>query len=128
MTSNRPQTLRPDQARCLGLSGKDRFCEGLRMPAPGVRRAAIIGPPSANLHNSGLTLARIAKAGAVVPVSVPFLVHRQSGCGPDRHIASLAPSCLARGVIWVSAAVRSSPQIGRRELSEAEPQSDRGSD
>jgi hypothetical protein len=25
MTSNRPQTLRPDQARCLGLSGNDRF-------------------------------------------------------------------------------------------------------
>src|ERR1700738_3253047 len=32
MTSNRPQTLRPDQARCLGLSGNDRFwlapCKG----------------------------------------------------------------------------------------------------
>jgi hypothetical protein len=31
-----------------------RFCEGLRMPAPGVRRAAIMGPPSANLHRFGL--------------------------------------------------------------------------
>jgi hypothetical protein len=27
---------------------------GLRTPAPGVRRAAIMGPPSANLHTSGL--------------------------------------------------------------------------
>ena len=39
--------------------------------------------------NSGLILAPVAKAGAVGPVSVPFLVHRQSGCGPDRHKASL---------------------------------------
>ena len=49
--------------------------------------------------NSGLILAPVAKASAVGPVSVPFLVHRQSGCGPDRHKASLAPLCLARRVI-----------------------------
>jgi len=61
--------------------------------------------------NSGLILAAVANTGAVGPVSVRFLVlvRRQSGCGPDRHKASLAPSCLARRVIWVSAAVRSTP-------------------
>jgi hypothetical protein len=28
-----------------------RFCEGLRTPAPGVRRTTVIGPASASLHN-----------------------------------------------------------------------------
>src|SRR5713101_2543328 len=43
--------------------------------------------------------------------------HRQSGCGPDRHKASgSAPPFEAH------------PQIGRSQLSEAEAQSDRGSD
>jgi hypothetical protein len=39
--------------------------------------------------NSGLILAPVANAGAVGPVSAPFLVHRQSRCGLDRHKASL---------------------------------------
>jgi hypothetical protein len=32
----------------------------LRTPAPGVRRAAIMGPPSANLHINGSVRARAA--------------------------------------------------------------------
>jgi hypothetical protein len=42
--------MRPRRFRCSALVGK---CEGLRTPAPGVRRATFMGPASANLHKGG---------------------------------------------------------------------------
>ncbi len=88
--------------------------EARSTPKNGHRQFDPLLPKSAN---SGLILAPVANAGAVGPVSVPFLLHRQSGCGPDRHKASgSAPPFEAH------------PQIGRSQLSEAEAQSDRGSD
>jgi len=78
-----------------------------------VNRAVLTAHPSLPLYPDKRTISEPVgmsqtcqqRSGAVGPVSVPFMVHRQSGCGPDRHKASLAPSCLARRVIWVSAAV-----------------------
>ena len=66
----------------------------------------------------------VVRNGIVGPVLGPPSIPLRPG--PAQGL--LGPSCLARRVIWVSAAVRSSPQISRSQFSEAEPQSDRGSD
>src|ERR1700730_2875716 len=85
MTSNRPQTLRPDQARCLGLSGNDCIGEDVRVSA--VRREPAGGAWTAKWAKDSLNRAvDITRTG-----SLPATLSRATARPPPRAASASSP-------------------------------------
>src|ERR1700738_3092366 len=85
MTSNRPQTLRPDQARCLGLSGNNCIGEDVRGSA--VRREPAGGAWTAKWAKDSLNRAvDITRSG-----SLPITLSRATARPPPRAASASSP-------------------------------------